>query len=227
MYPYVNSALVYKCPSDPSTVFRANYNPWGGPGVPRVRSVSMNEWVCSGTNVVESANPDPNVYQFRKTLDITRPQALGLLGMKAQSLSMMVARQIPQATTFGKIRPPHFTTTAMACRSWMVIRSSGSGMTRPYLATMPLALRLHHRTGGLTCAGCIRSRPTVQLDYLSSKSNVPSCRRVRRVCAGRSEAARPTGVFFRDPFHFSSSVRRDIRDVLSHVRQIELEFLSF
>jgi hypothetical protein len=33
----------------------------------------MNEWVCGGIDVAESVNPDPNIYQFRKTSDITRP----------------------------------------------------------------------------------------------------------------------------------------------------------
>jgi prepilin-type N-terminal cleavage/methylation domain-containing protein len=80
MYPYVNSVLVYHCPADPATAqIGANYFPWGGAGVPRARSVSMNAWVCSGTDVALSANPTVDVFQFQKVSDITRPAGTWLL----------------------------------------------------------------------------------------------------------------------------------------------------
>jgi len=80
MYPYVNSVLVYRCPADVSTArIGLAYYPWGSAGVPRVRSVSMNTWVCSGTDVALSANPAVDVVQFQKVSDITRPAGTWLL----------------------------------------------------------------------------------------------------------------------------------------------------
>jgi prepilin-type N-terminal cleavage/methylation domain-containing protein/prepilin-type processing-associated H-X9-DG protein len=80
MYPYVNSVLVYLCPADPSTAqIPVTYYPWGGTGVPRARSVSLNAWVCSGTDVAESANPSVDVVQFQKVSQITRPAGTWLI----------------------------------------------------------------------------------------------------------------------------------------------------
>jgi hypothetical protein len=78
MYPYVNSVLVYRCPADLSSAFRGAWLPWGLNGIPRVRSVSMNTWVCSGTGV---ASPDPagDLTQFGKISDIIRPAGTWLL----------------------------------------------------------------------------------------------------------------------------------------------------
>jgi len=44
-----------------------------------VRSVSMNTWVCSSTDVAESADPAPDVVQFVKMSDITRPAGTWVL----------------------------------------------------------------------------------------------------------------------------------------------------
>jgi prepilin-type N-terminal cleavage/methylation domain-containing protein len=80
MYPYVNSVLVYRCPADVSTAqMGLRYLPWGGEGLARVRSVSMNTWICSGTDVAESANPSVDVVQFQKVSGITRPAGTWLL----------------------------------------------------------------------------------------------------------------------------------------------------
>jgi prepilin-type N-terminal cleavage/methylation domain-containing protein len=80
LYPYVNSTAVYRCPADVSTAYPARdaYLPWGGPGILRVRSVSMNTWVCSGTGV---ATPDPatDLTQFTKAAEVTRPAGTWLL----------------------------------------------------------------------------------------------------------------------------------------------------
>jgi prepilin-type N-terminal cleavage/methylation domain-containing protein len=79
MYPYVNSTLVYHCPADPSTAFRGAYFPWGNEGTPRARSVSMNTWVCSGTDVALTGNDTAYISQFKKMSDITLPAGTWLL----------------------------------------------------------------------------------------------------------------------------------------------------
>jgi prepilin-type N-terminal cleavage/methylation domain-containing protein len=79
MYVYVKSWLVYKCPADPSTAGLANHkvaiSPFGGPGTPRVRSVSMNTWICSGTDVAGALGTAqiPYIAQFTKASQISRP----------------------------------------------------------------------------------------------------------------------------------------------------------
>jgi prepilin-type N-terminal cleavage/methylation domain-containing protein/prepilin-type processing-associated H-X9-DG protein len=80
MYSYVNSVLVYRCPADVSTArMGLVYLPWGGAGVPRVRSVSMNTWVCSGIDVAESADPSVDVVQFQKVSNIIKPAGTWVL----------------------------------------------------------------------------------------------------------------------------------------------------
>jgi prepilin-type N-terminal cleavage/methylation domain-containing protein len=80
MYPYVNSPLVYRCPADVSTadIPSGTYHPYGGPGVPRSRSVSMNGWICSG-NSIATSNPGADLTVFAKGSDITRPAATWLI----------------------------------------------------------------------------------------------------------------------------------------------------
>ena len=42
MYKYVNSLPVYKCPADRATARGTQHFPWGGGGVPKVRSLAMS-----------------------------------------------------------------------------------------------------------------------------------------------------------------------------------------
>jgi prepilin-type N-terminal cleavage/methylation domain-containing protein/prepilin-type processing-associated H-X9-DG protein len=102
MYPYVNNVLVYRCPADVSTAqIGVNYFPWGGAGVPRVRSVSMNTWICSGTDVAESANPAFDVIQFQKVSDITRPAGTWLLWDESPvTIDDGCAANTPGSTTY-------------------------------------------------------------------------------------------------------------------------------
>jgi prepilin-type N-terminal cleavage/methylation domain-containing protein len=79
MYPYVNSTLVYRCPADVASVLAGTYLPWGGGGTPRARSVSMNTWICSGTDVAETVIDTTYISQFKKVSDIKLPAATWLL----------------------------------------------------------------------------------------------------------------------------------------------------
>jgi prepilin-type N-terminal cleavage/methylation domain-containing protein len=113
MYPYVNSPGVYSCPADVSTVDRANYFPWGGPGVPRSRSVSMNCWVCSTedvdlTGTSGSTAKDPAyLTQFKKDSDVTFPVATWLLWDECPfTIDDGCAANTPGVTTFYWENPP-------------------------------------------------------------------------------------------------------------------------
>jgi prepilin-type N-terminal cleavage/methylation domain-containing protein len=85
IYIYVKSPLVYKCPADPSTAGLVNHritiSPYGGGGAPRVRSVSMNTWICSGADVQGALNPGqlPYIAQFLKSSQISRPAGTWLI----------------------------------------------------------------------------------------------------------------------------------------------------
>ncbi|MCW5559011.1 MAG: type II secretion system protein [Verrucomicrobiae bacterium] len=74
LWKYVGSLGVYRCPADRSSVDRTTLAAYGGRGVPRVRSMSMNCWM-NPINV-RSANKDtePNpVTNFRRMTDIRSP----------------------------------------------------------------------------------------------------------------------------------------------------------
>lgn len=74
LYPYINSFAVYRCPADVSTSDKTTgWYPYGGPGDPRARSVSMNTWICSGADVELTTNDTTYFTQFKKTSDISRP----------------------------------------------------------------------------------------------------------------------------------------------------------
>jgi prepilin-type N-terminal cleavage/methylation domain-containing protein len=113
MYPYVNSPGVYLCPADVSTVDRANYFPWGGPGVPRSRSVSMNAWVCSTEDVDEtgtsgSSVKDPAyITEFKRESDVTLPAGTWLLWDESPfTIDDGCAANTPGAATFFWENPP-------------------------------------------------------------------------------------------------------------------------
>jgi prepilin-type N-terminal cleavage/methylation domain-containing protein len=80
MYPYVNNTLVYRCPADISTAQGTTAYPYGGPGLPRVRSVSMNSWVGADgfTAATVAADPTYNT-PFNKQTDIIKPAATILI----------------------------------------------------------------------------------------------------------------------------------------------------
>jgi hypothetical protein len=73
MAPYVKNISIYRCPADVSTGFRTTVYPWGGPGNPRVRSISMNSWL---DGPIMYMNPGTNAHIFFKTTDITKPANL-------------------------------------------------------------------------------------------------------------------------------------------------------
>jgi prepilin-type N-terminal cleavage/methylation domain-containing protein len=113
MYPFVNSTAVYRCPADVSTSDRSRYFPWGGPGVPRSRSVSMNTWVCSSLDVDEtgtsgSSVKDPAyITQFKKLSDVTLPAATWLLWDECPfTVDDGCAANTPGTATFFWENPP-------------------------------------------------------------------------------------------------------------------------
>ncbi|MFN0068709.1 MAG: type II secretion system protein [Limisphaerales bacterium] len=69
LYKYVNNLAVYRCPADRKTT----RGPYGGGGVPTVRSMSMNSWMNPinpwAPDRTTGANP---VRNFRKLNDITQ-----------------------------------------------------------------------------------------------------------------------------------------------------------
>jgi prepilin-type N-terminal cleavage/methylation domain-containing protein len=78
MYSYVNNPLVYRCPADTSTATLGGTDayPYGGPGNPRVRSVSMNGWVGADGNLSPTESGDPTMETaFNKLTDIIKPAA--------------------------------------------------------------------------------------------------------------------------------------------------------
>jgi prepilin-type N-terminal cleavage/methylation domain-containing protein len=76
MYPYVKTAAVYRCPADTSTFANRAY-PYGGPGTPRVRSMSMNAWL--GGQVFASILSTPSQTLFSKLTNIRQPTEILVL----------------------------------------------------------------------------------------------------------------------------------------------------
>ena len=81
IYPYVNSPGPYRCPADPSTYNPATATayPAGGPGAPRVRSMSMNAWMNPGDPSVGFNTAVYRVYRKDSDLAIPGPVNLWLL----------------------------------------------------------------------------------------------------------------------------------------------------
>jgi len=82
MYSYVNSPLVYRCPADMSTATIGGVDPYpyGGPGNPRVRSVSMNGWMgADGALTPEQGGDATMETAFNKLTDIVKPSATMVL----------------------------------------------------------------------------------------------------------------------------------------------------
>jgi len=74
IYKYVNNLNVYRCPADRATARGAQSLPYGGGGVPKVRSLSMNCWM----NPINAWAPDARnaaipIRNFRKISDILKP----------------------------------------------------------------------------------------------------------------------------------------------------------
>ena len=76
LFPYVKNLAVYKCPADRKTTTK----PYGGGGIPTVRSMSMNCWMNplqagAGRNDQawsgDTMGPPPR-HNFRKSSDILR-----------------------------------------------------------------------------------------------------------------------------------------------------------
>src|SRR5262249_19036142 len=68
LFPYTKSLAVYKCPADRKTT----KGPYGGGGIPTVRSMSMNCWM-DPINAWASNSGEPHpVRSFRKTSDILK-----------------------------------------------------------------------------------------------------------------------------------------------------------
>ncbi len=80
IYPFVGSPGPYRCPADHSTYRNSTQNllyPMGGPGNPRLRSVSMNSWIQPVLNNDIGADwTDYRVY--RKDSDMVVPGAANL-----------------------------------------------------------------------------------------------------------------------------------------------------
>ena len=72
LYPYINSFMVYRCPSDTSVV---HSNSASGPLVPRVRSISMNFFL--GGFGDQSVGVYPNYPIYLKTTDLIPVQSPG------------------------------------------------------------------------------------------------------------------------------------------------------
>jgi prepilin-type N-terminal cleavage/methylation domain-containing protein len=79
MFPYSRNAAIYRCPADVSTANGTVAYPYGGPGVPRVRSMDMNAWMgdWEGNNYIMSPTDLPAT-AFLKVSDISRPTATAL-----------------------------------------------------------------------------------------------------------------------------------------------------
>jgi prepilin-type processing-associated H-X9-DG protein len=77
IYPYVGNPAFYRCPADSSSCTGIQIYPTGGPGAPRVRSVSMNGWI----NPPPSASSYLNLGSYRayrKESDLAVPGARNL-----------------------------------------------------------------------------------------------------------------------------------------------------
>jgi prepilin-type N-terminal cleavage/methylation domain-containing protein/prepilin-type processing-associated H-X9-DG protein len=75
IYPYVNSIGVFRCPADVSTGLRGDVYPWGGPGNPRIRSMSMNAWLDGPQEYIDQPR-DPLVTVFYKYSNIIKPAGI-------------------------------------------------------------------------------------------------------------------------------------------------------
>ena len=75
LYPFLNKVEVYRCPADNSTANGGTMNPYGGGGVPRVRSISMNGWM----NSFQTGNLDSTGTRFLKMSNIQRPVDIWVL----------------------------------------------------------------------------------------------------------------------------------------------------
>jgi prepilin-type N-terminal cleavage/methylation domain-containing protein/prepilin-type processing-associated H-X9-DG protein len=71
MFPYVGNSQVFKCPADVSTATGTACYPWGGPGNPRVRSMSMSMWM-NGVGVGSYGDATLET-AFGKLTDISQP----------------------------------------------------------------------------------------------------------------------------------------------------------
>jgi len=76
LYPFVNNVAVYRCPADVSVANGPAVSPYGGGGVPRARSVSMNSWM--NTSSTSLGTTDPGTI-FRKITGIQRPSDIWVL----------------------------------------------------------------------------------------------------------------------------------------------------
>lgn len=79
LYPFVNSLGVYRCPADRSTVDTQTGQlfPFGGSGVARVRSMSMNCFMGPLNDPAQIAASDgPGVTNFRKLVAVNKPANL-------------------------------------------------------------------------------------------------------------------------------------------------------
>jgi prepilin-type N-terminal cleavage/methylation domain-containing protein/prepilin-type processing-associated H-X9-DG protein len=70
LFPYINTVSIYRCPADRSTGSGGAVYPKGGAGSPRIRSMSMNNWM----NPINAwAQNSSKVFNFRKASHIGRP----------------------------------------------------------------------------------------------------------------------------------------------------------
>jgi hypothetical protein len=78
IFPYLKNPGIYRCPADPSTYSTAAATSYsmGGPGSPRVRSMSMNAWMNPGDHDVSMDFTARRVY--RKDSDLSRSGAVNL-----------------------------------------------------------------------------------------------------------------------------------------------------
>jgi prepilin-type N-terminal cleavage/methylation domain-containing protein/prepilin-type processing-associated H-X9-DG protein len=70
LFPLINTTAIFRCPADRSTGFGGSVFPKGGSGSPRVRSMSMNNWM---NPLAPWKGNNNNVFNFRKASHITRP----------------------------------------------------------------------------------------------------------------------------------------------------------
>ncbi|MGC9941672.1 MAG: prepilin-type N-terminal cleavage/methylation domain-containing protein [Verrucomicrobiota bacterium] len=76
IFSYINNVRIYRCPADPSTYKSGAVYPRGGPGDPRIRSMSMNAWMNSGNNDVGLNTGTYTLY--KKESDLAHPGAASL-----------------------------------------------------------------------------------------------------------------------------------------------------
>ena len=75
LYKYVNALQVYRCPADRASARGATSLPYGGGGVPKVRSMAMNCWMNPVNPRAADSRNNPNnlIRNFRKISDIQKP----------------------------------------------------------------------------------------------------------------------------------------------------------